>query len=158
MRLVETITEDFASKVLRRGKKGRPRLEPHDSLTLRMDTAKHARMTDYCVEHNVSQRVFMETAGQKLLENPTASAKLIKARRKFTSLSLVEPVLKMHTLRMNARLGEALENYCIEHDVSQREFVEFAAELLVRDAEFAKRIARRRADLDLQRALYRETK
>lgn len=156
--MMETVTQQFASRVLREGKRGRPALEPHDSLTLRMDTAKHERMTAYCVEHDVSQRVFFETAGQRLLENPTASAKLIRARRKFTSLSVVEPVLKMHTLRMNERLKDALVAYCVEHDISQREFVEFAVELLVRDAEFAKRIKARRAELLLSRALYKETK
>ena len=71
---------EYASKVFRTGKRGRPRLEPHTTVTLRMNNRIHALVTDYCIQHDISQREFIELAAETLVINE-GFARRVKARR-----------------------------------------------------------------------------
>lgn len=150
---MEVVTEEYGSRIYREGKRGRPRLEPHNTLTLRMGTKKHTAMIDYCVEHDISQREFTEQAGQRLLENPQASALLLRRRRTLRAGQPLEPT-SIHTLRMNRRLKKSLVAFCLDRDVSQRDFIELGVELLVRDTAFSQRVKARRTLFLQQRAAY----
>lgn len=154
---MEVVTEEFGSRIYREGKRGRPRLEAHSTLTLRMGTDKHAAMINYCVEHDISQREFTEQAGQRLLENPNASALLLRRRRKLLAGQVPKPT-SIHTLRLNRRLKHALVAFCLDRDVSQRDFVELGVELLVRDTAFSQRVKARRTHFLQQRAQYHRNK
>lgn len=60
------------------------------------------------------------------------------------------PRKEPHTItmiRMNNRLKRRMVNFCITEDISQREFIELAAELLMRNTEMHARMKIRRANL-----------
>lgn len=147
---MEVAVEEFESQVLRRGKKGRPPLEDHSTLTMRMSVKVHTQIVDYCVEHDISQRGFTEAAGARLLSNPKGSVKLIRRRRVAPEATDT----RMVTLRMNQRLKDALVAFCLEGDVSQREAVELAVFLLVRDKALSQRIKAARVRFLQEREAY----
>lgn len=76
-----TLTLEFASRVLKTGERGRPRLEPHRMVMLRMNKRIHAAMRNYCVQNDVSQREFIEMAAEMQIIN-SELAQRVKARRK----------------------------------------------------------------------------
>lgn len=152
-----TLQEKYTSRVIRDGSKGRPKLDPAGELTLRMDPRFHRMMVNHCVETGVTQRLFIEQAGAKLLEQPDATARFIRHRRHHPYyLEAMES--RMHTIAMKAVLKTDLEDYCVQRDVSQKEFIEAAIELLVKDKELAARLKARRVDTDLSRAAYHASK
>lgn len=59
---------------------------------------------------------------------------------------------KMVMLRMNQRIHAKVMDYCVLNDISQREFIELAAETLIINEEFARKIKTRRAKLLEDRA------
>jgi hypothetical protein len=53
----------------------------------------------------------------------------------------------MVMVRMNKRIHQAMRAFCVQQDISQREFIEMAAELQIINTTFAKRVKERRKAL-----------
>jgi hypothetical protein len=127
-------------------------------MTVRMRNKRHAQMVDYCIEHNASQREFMEEAAPPLIASP-AFATMVKLRRRHPSkFDLDNQETNFVTLRMNERLTKAVVDYCVDRDISQVEFVELAIETLCRNAEFSQRLKARKAQYLEQRNAYHASK
>lgn len=149
---------DYRSEVMRDGERGRPPMEPSKSMTVRMHKKRHLQMVDYCVEHGVSQRVFIEEAAPPLVMN-NDFARMVRLRRRHPSrFDADNQETEFVTLRFNKRLSVAVTCYCIDRDISQVEFLELAIETLCRNKEFSKAMKARRVQLLEQRDAYNTTK
>lgn len=75
------------------------------------------------------------------------------ASRFFRTGKRGRPRIEPHkpvTIDMNCRIHTVMKDYCVKKDISQREFIELAAEMLVINNEFAERVKARRLELKHQ--------
>lgn len=86
--LKPALSLEFTSRILKTGRRGRPRLEPHRMVMLRMNRRIHSAMRTYCVQNDVSQREFIEMAAEMQIIN-SELARRIKARRKAMEVANV---------------------------------------------------------------------
>jgi hypothetical protein len=123
-------------------------MERCETTTIKMDKRLRTEMLDYCVENSLTQRKFFELGTDLLLIHGDAFCRHIRKNRVG---GRKRPPHHMTTLRLNKRVWRLMTQFCLDRDVSQREFFEGATALLVMSQEFKRRIKARKVLAEQQR-------
>lgn len=86
----------YATSFVKTGKRGRPKREPAKPMTFWYNTRLHQKVVSYCIEYDISQREFFETAAELFMLNQTFKRNLRQKRDERTAAAAAKSVAKVN--------------------------------------------------------------